>query len=411
MSAVNTIATIASIDTPITATTATLRKEDQDVLSSLIQREPDTVIWGPMDRRSIRINVCVSGKPMTEMKQFVESSLERNKIGKIIIYTNSKVAAENGLKDAVQDILDKHKIEGCAMPFTGNNGIMMKNYIMTSFCPDEISSVGDLESIFCVIGTSAMECGVSSKEVTTGISYGMPRSMYDLYQYLGRVDRMHDALPGQVSFSVILNVPTFMTMFIRAQKQCDVSMRSREERDIYEVLRFLILPTQCYHVTMEHYLEDPDTEKNTEPCDICCPFCDDTYLHFADKLHKDALIRVLQTQIYRDGNVQLINLVSIISDDKKKIKKMIYGAGFSTKSQGKIHGLVLMMIALNIIELIIDETKIGTQYIDKSDIMTRLGVTTVQTKNADDVDDYDSDNGEWGIQRIHSKPRFYLAVF
>ena len=74
---------------------------------------------------------------------------------------------------------------------------------------------------------------------------------------------------------------------------------------------------------------------------------------------------------------------------------MIYGAGFSTKSQGKIHGLVLMMIASKIIELIIDETKIGTQYIEKSDIMTRLGVTTVQTKNANDVDDYDSHNGEY----------------
>ena len=74
---------------------------------------------------------------------------------------------------------------------------------------------------------------------------------------------------------------------------------------------------------------------------------------------------------------------------------MIYGAGFSTKSQGKIHGLVLMLISSNVIELTIDESKIGTQYIEKSDIMTRLGITTVLTKNSNDMDDYDSDDGEY----------------
>ena len=51
-----------------------------------------------------------------------------------------------------------------------------------------------------------MEYGVSSKEVTTGISVGMPRILYDLYQYMGRVDRKHDAIPGQVSYNIYCNI-------------------------------------------------------------------------------------------------------------------------------------------------------------------------------------------------------------
>jgi superfamily II DNA helicase RecQ len=250
-----------------------------------------------MDRRSIRLDVSIAGKLHLQLEKFFVASIARNRNGKIIIYTNSKVAAETSLKESIESLLKKHKIEGCVMPFTGDNGIMMKNYVMTSFCPDDISCTQDMENIFCVIGTAAMECGVSSKEVTTGISVGMPRSLYDLYQYMGRVDRKHDALPGQVSYSVLLNVPSFLFMYVRALSEPNITMRERQERDLMEVLRFLVLPTKCYHLSMELYLQDQENVANNnhcvEPCNVCCPFCDDSYLDFADKINKTNLTMIL----------------------------------------------------------------------------------------------------------------------
>ena len=78
-----------------------------------------------------------------------------------------------------------------------------------------------------------------------------------------------------------------------------------------------------------------------------------------------------------------------------KVKKKIYASGFKKKPQGKIHGLVLMMIALNIIELSIDdESKLGTDRLNTSNIMSRLGI--VSSKQCDDFSDNDStDDSEY----------------
>ena len=58
------------------------------------------------------------------------------------------------------------------------------------------------------------------------------------------------------------------------------------------------------------------------------------------------------------------------------------------KTQGKIHGLVLMMIASNIIKLcIVDDLKLGTDRLNTSNNISRLGI--VSSKQCDNF----SDNG------------------
>ena len=70
---------------------------------------------------------------------------------------------------------------------------------------------------------------MSSKAVVSGISYGISKSLYDLYQYIGCVDRKRGALPGQVEYNVILNVSMFTSMFCQSLSELDEDMRCRKK--------------------------------------------------------------------------------------------------------------------------------------------------------------------------------------
>ena len=99
-------------------------------------------------------------------------------------------------------------------------------------------------------------CGVSSLGCRRCYRYGLPPNLYDLVQEMGRVNRLLDGHPGEHGYHVYLNVSTFLSLWIRSQRQVSVPVRNRNEAQLYEVLRFLILPTGCYHDAIEGHLEE-----------------------------------------------------------------------------------------------------------------------------------------------------------
>ena len=64
-------------------------------------------MWGPMDRRNIKIEVRIDGNSKSALKETLKRLLgeETTGNGQFIINTNSASAAEDGLYDMVNSLL------------------------------------------------------------------------------------------------------------------------------------------------------------------------------------------------------------------------------------------------------------------------------------------------------------------
>ena len=93
-----------------------------------------------------------------------------------------------------------------------------------------------LDKIQTVVGTEAMNAGMSSDYMKYCMYRGIPPNLYVLLQCMGRVDRQLNAVPGTHIFEIHLLLDTFVTMFIHIQH---VSVK--KERDTQLVALFEVL--------------------------------------------------------------------------------------------------------------------------------------------------------------------------
>ena len=71
-----------------------------------------------------------------------------------------------------------------------------------------------LNKTWVVVGTEAMNAGVSSDLMKYCLYWGNPPDLYVLMQTMGCVDRRLDAEPGTHVFGIHLSFDTLVTMFI-----------------------------------------------------------------------------------------------------------------------------------------------------------------------------------------------------
>jgi hypothetical protein len=96
-------------------------------------------------------------------------------------------------------------------------------------------------------------------------------------------------------------------------------------------------------------------------------------LDFAGCISKPHLIGALQANIFLKGSVNANKLVSLLTDRKGKFRlsKSIWG---KIVESGKVHGLVLMMLATGMLELQLKSTRLlGTANISLDNIIVVLG--------------------------------------
>ena len=143
------------------------------------------------------------------------------------------------------------------MSLTGACGIMLKSYLMASFCGEDASDFL-LPHIWCMPCTSAANCGVSSKRCDKCFRYGPCPNWHDLVQEIGRVNRQQTASHGEHSYWMYPNVPSYLSMWIHVQTQSNNAVRMRHLTQLNDVLRFMVLPTRCYHKVLEEHFENPE---------------------------------------------------------------------------------------------------------------------------------------------------------
>eukprot|EP00956_Cyclotella_meneghiniana_P011109 scaffold15544_cov108-Cyclotella_meneghiniana.AAC.1 len=373
-----------TLDIPVLAMSATFRIPEQRSFNAMMGDFPELVMWGDMNRRNVGIFASVAGEPLSRLINTWVQDVMKDPSMQSLIMSNSAAACDGRIIDRLEKAASKlpdsvkGEVTRLFMPFTGDSGLMLKMFLMACFCAED-SSNRLLVDIWCMPCTAAAHCGVSSKRNKQCYRYGPVPNMHDMIQEAGRVDRLHNAPPKTQCYNIFLNVTTFLLLWVRTQTDDNASIRNKNERQLFEVLRFIITPTKCYHEAIEEYFENPKTYQSRGPCIDNCSYCTKAHIEFTGRVSKPQLIAALQVHIFNNGAVSASKLVSLLTDKRRNfsLRMNVWGKGVDP---GKVHGLILMLLATGMIELRVKSSKlVGTDDLKLGHVDVVMGKTTIVT--------------------------------
>jgi superfamily II DNA helicase RecQ len=372
---------------PIIAMSATFTQEDQDRICELLGREFDYRIWTDMNKRRIHFDVVVSGNPTQSVKSAVKEDLTSDPEMKIIIYTNSRTKAEESLVPSFEAIVDKLKLSAKeVMSITGDDGLMAKVLLMAAFSglkalfdapqrPDVADTVQSIvpPNLSILAATSAANCGISSKLCRRSYRIGPPPDIYDLVQEMGRCDRDMSLPPGANRYEIHLSFPTVLSLYIRIMRQESKEVRERELLALFHLLSIVIVPRECFHVTLEKMFEEDTTGEGKVECEHYCSFCTGEHRHNVTNLFRKLK---LTNFLIKSVNGKELTAVKFIAALKKARKEVFHPNQVPENLMGPIHGLAMQLLANTIIKFAISESGrpfIGTKKLESKHVVVVLG--------------------------------------
>jgi superfamily II DNA helicase RecQ len=375
---------------------ATLRQRDVDVCAQLLGDMRPNVLAGPLDRRSIKVTVHISGDSASSLKNSAKRDFAVSPYHQQIWYTHSRSNAEGALLTAAQTILEKHHLLGggphsIAQAFVGTDGIMMKTTTMDAIkMYDDLSGEGtvldpssyrsiigstsstddvvELPKVQCVVATKSAQAGINGVWLKYAKKKGLPSTMYEFSQEMGRVDRGLDAEPGSNTYEVHADANSYLSFFIRTMSCSDAQERKQQLTAHHLVMQSLLTPTECYHVCLEKYFELTPLP-NKEPCGHYCSKCLGRVPSFTGRVNKLQLISFLAGKVCGQGMTP--SMADFIKAMKKD-RQSIFHKDDVTKTMEQIHALVLQLFSKGVVELaVLDKTKIGTDKLHKEHLFVK----------------------------------------
>jgi len=134
---------------------------------------------------------------------------------------------------------------------------------------------------------------------------------------------------------------------------------------LYDVLKFLVLPTECYHTGMEKKFEWKQSAK--EDCQYYCSKCRGEVPKFTKRVHKGGLCSLLTQKVQGIDNLSVNDFVKAMKQSRKFIFHDDDAPPKGKESQ--IHAVCLQMVAGGIISFKVDDKKkIGTDKLRRADL-------------------------------------------
>ena len=250
-------------DVPVLAMSASLRDPDiKRITKTFGKGAKPTIMHGNLTRRGTMFTCKVSGQSSKTLKSSAEEFLAKYPDKQQLWYSNSATKAEESMLEGAELMLGRHVKRGHAdttcQSFTGADGIMMKAATMdafTSYSATPEQGKKPLPKIQILTATSSANCGISSNDLNNAMHDGLPPSLYELLQEMGRVDRKMNSTPGTCSYEIHISFNSCLSLFKRI-----MTNKSGEERmhllgEMNAVLKLLMNWKQCYHSTIETYFE------------------------------------------------------------------------------------------------------------------------------------------------------------
>ena len=119
---------------------------------------------------------------------------------------------------------------------------------------------------------------------------------------------------------------------------------------------------------------------------------------YCGKISKAHLIAALTANIFDSGSVRADKLVGLLTDkpNKNTIKKSIWGKNYAGVDAGKIHGLVLMLIASKLITLgLTSKSLVGAKKVETKHVLATLTKCQVDNDNGCHDNFAIHDNTKW----------------
>ena len=197
-------------------------------------------------------------------------------------------------------------------------------------------------------------------------------------QEMGRVDRGHDAVPGDHRYEIFLSFNVVMNLFLRIFQNSSSTVRAHEIEQLFIVLRFLVLPTICYHIFIEQYFEPLDTSGkplhiDAMPCGNLCTYCLGDHSLFTLEFDREALKQILLADVFHpESRVTLAKFQKAIT----KNMLLIWGNDevfVKTIKPQHIHALCLQLVAAEFVVISVPNEKLlGSKKLNKSEMYVGL---------------------------------------
>ena len=221
-----------------------------------------------------------------------------------------------------------------------------------------------MPKIQIIVATKSAEAGINGKCLEFGKMNGLPSNFYELLQQLGRIGRS-SGQPGSNIFEVHLDFNSVVSIVVRIMKIDEAAERQIQMEQLLEVLKFLVLPTECYHSGMEKKFEWKQTAK--EDCGNYCSKCRDEVAGFTKRVHKRELQSLLTKQVRGTDSLSVRNFVKAMKQSRKSI--FHDDDAPPTGQESQIHAVCLQLFAAGMIAFKInDERKLGTEKVCAGDL-------------------------------------------
>lgn len=338
---INLFDLLASSERPIAVIgmTATITAKLLAEFNSITGITFDTTFWGDVGRRNITMRLVFAHQTVVPLKLLV--SKHRAEAKKIILYSNHSNRMAN-LSKAVSKALGAGE-DACTLH--GETGSAMKFYAIEAFSAHEGNARFEHINAVVLIGTSAANCGIDSPSCGAVGREGPPAHIVDLEQERGRI-RACDTTYNY-EYLICMSVPAWCKLLLRISESGDAEERRRQQNDLMEVLKLLVLPSSCIHVALERAFGCPGSI-DAAPCVNKCWYCDPNLGLGRDaKVVRAEIERVLRSNFLRGSTTSDAVVCALHAG-----RVAIWGDSKTTKNHAA--RLTLQLIAAGIIQFSVD---------------------------------------------------------
>ena len=197
---------------------------------------------------------------------------------------------------------------------------------------------------------------------------GLPASLYELVQQMGRVDRVGTDAAGMNTYEVHIDLSSYVSTYVRIM-QCDCETERRVQLGkLHEVLSMLVLPKTCYHVAIERKFEwewCPTKDDCGNYCSKCCNNGEEAK-NFTKRVKKHGLQALLADKV-KGSELPVKEFMQTLKKWKAAVFHKDDVPGRDVK---QVHALALQLIAARMIALKMKtKSKIGTDKVRKEDLI------------------------------------------
>jgi len=338
--------------------TATCTRSIKDSFESMLGIHITHVHWPApqyMVNRNVQFNIIYSTQWFLSItksiEQYVTSADPLPK--KVIIYSNQRTKIMTCV-DRLEYFFDKDDaLSDCdVLTLVGTLTKEEKAYIIKLFLSDNETNL----NVLCA--TSGVgNAGLDSRNIRAVYRVDFPPSILDISQERGRAGRREDATAENYSYNLCFSLEGFMHLFKRIHNQnesiIDNAYRQEQENNLFEVARLLASTTQCYYISFERALGNPDAPfVEYAPCGHC-PNC--TNQRIFPMLNKDG-VKIVLFQLLVDGETAItgkrtwLALLEAIRNIPN-CNKVMFSSSAKSVERAKVTKAMFLLISFGILQL------------------------------------------------------------